>query len=148
MQYFSIKDILLSFLFFFATCSQSEPAVFSGDRSNSTTQLAVPKDDGEEDYRDVATKLTLILVDTEKLYAYEGNALNDGAYLRYNELRSLVNQSKKKFPEKDFVVVIKTAPKATYKSTVDVLDEMTINKIQRYSINDLFPEEKQKLGLE
>jgi len=36
--------------------------------------------------------------------------------------------------DQDFIVVIKPTPDATYKNTVDILDEMTINKVRRYAI--------------
>ena len=41
----------------------------------------------------------------------------------------------------DFVVVIKPGPEATYKNTVDILDEMTINDVKRYAMVDIFPTE-------
>ena len=36
--------------------------------------------------------------------------------------------------DKDFVVVIKPDQDATYKNTVDILDEMTINKVKRFAM--------------
>lgn len=36
--------------------------------------------------------------------------------------------------DKDFFVVIKPNEEATYKNTVDMLDEMTINKVKRFSM--------------
>lgn len=36
--------------------------------------------------------------------------------------------------DKDFVVVIKPTKDATYKNTVDILDEMTINRVKRYAL--------------
>ncbi len=35
---------------------------------------------------------------------------------------------------KDFVVVIKPNAEATYKNTVDILDEMTINNVRRFAM--------------
>ena len=45
--------------------------------------------------------------------------------------------------DKDLVVVIKPDDDATYKNTIDILDEMTINDVKRYAMVDLFPIEKQ-----
>jgi len=39
------------------------------------------------------------------------------------------------------VVIIKPTPDATYKNTVDILDEMTINEIKRYAMVDISPVE-------
>lgn len=43
--------------------------------------------------------------------------------------------------DRDFVVVIKPDPDATYKNAVDMLDEMTINNVKRYAMIDITPQE-------
>lgn len=43
--------------------------------------------------------------------------------------------------DRDFVVVIKPNTEATYKNTIDILDEMTINNVGRYALVDITPEE-------
>jgi biopolymer transport protein ExbD len=43
--------------------------------------------------------------------------------------------------DRDFVVVIKPDEEATYKNTVDMLDEMTINDVKRYAMIDITPQE-------
>lgn len=45
--------------------------------------------------------------------------------------------------DRDLVVIIKPDKEATYKNTVDMLDEMTINNIKRYAMVDLFPAEEE-----
>ena len=45
--------------------------------------------------------------------------------------------------DKDLVIVIKPDDKATYKNTIDILDEMATNNIKRYAMVDLFDVEKQ-----
>jgi hypothetical protein len=40
-------------------------------------------------------------------------------------------------------VVIKPTPEATYKNTVDMLDEMTINVVKRFAIVDVLDVEKE-----
>ena len=49
---------------------------------------------------------------------------------------------KKSCLDKDLVVVIKPGELATYKNTVDILDEMTISNIKRYAMVDLYEVEK------
>ena len=44
--------------------------------------------------------------------------------------------------DKDLVIVIKPDEEATYKNTIDILDEMAINAIKRYAMVDLFQVEK------
>ena len=45
--------------------------------------------------------------------------------------------------DKDLVVVIKPDVDATYKNTIDILDEMAISAIKRYAMVDLFEDEKE-----
>jgi len=45
--------------------------------------------------------------------------------------------------DKDLVVVIKPGDEATFKNTVDMLDEMAISAVKRYAMVDLFDVEKQ-----
>ena len=43
--------------------------------------------------------------------------------------------------DRDFVVVIKPDEDATYKNTVDILDEMKINGVKRFAMVDILPQE-------
>lgn len=43
--------------------------------------------------------------------------------------------------DRDFVVVIKPTEDATYKNTVDILDEMTINNVKRFAMVKIAPTE-------
>ncbi len=44
--------------------------------------------------------------------------------------------------DKDFVVIIKPNKEATYKNTVDILDEMTINQVRTYAMVKIGTEEQ------
>jgi len=48
--------------------------------------------------------------------------------------------------DKDFMVIIKPNAEANYKNTVDILDEMTINAVQRYAIIDIADVENQLIA--
>ena len=43
--------------------------------------------------------------------------------------------------DRDFVVVIKPNEDATYRNTVDMLDEMTINNVKRFAMIKIAPTE-------
>jgi biopolymer transport protein ExbD len=43
--------------------------------------------------------------------------------------------------DRDFVVIIKPDQDATYKNTVDILDEMTINQVKIYAMVKILPQE-------
>ena len=49
--------------------------------------------------------------------------------------------------DRDLVVVIKPNSEANYKNTIDILDEMTINKIQRFAMVDITPNENEVVKL-
>lgn len=49
--------------------------------------------------------------------------------------------------DKDFVVIIKPAKDATYKNTVDILDEMTINQVRTYAMVKLLDQEYELIQL-
>lgn len=43
--------------------------------------------------------------------------------------------------DRDFIVIIKPSDDATYKNTVDILDEMTINQVKTYAMVKILPQE-------
>jgi biopolymer transport protein ExbD len=51
--------------------------------------------------------------------------------------------AEKNCQQKDFFVVIKPNAEATYKNTVDILDEMAINEVARYAMVKITPTEEQ-----
>ena len=60
-----------------------------------------------------------------------------------DEIRARNKGDQNSCRDRDFVVVIKPNPEATYKNTVDMLDEMTINGVKRYAIVDIIPIEEE-----
>ena len=68
----------------------------------------------------------------------------------YKNIREIIQQKKKKVFDvtgnKDrFVLIIKPSDKASFKNFVDLTDEVTINQIKRYYIDELNEEEKIKI---
>ena len=65
------------------------------------------------------------------IYYYEGDSA--AGHLKptdFKKIRDIVIDKKKRTDPKDFVVVIKPTMDATYKNTVNILDEMTIDRYQ------------------
>ena len=78
------------------------------------------------------------------IYYYEGELAPDASNFKttsFKDVRKVILDKKRATDEKDFVVVIKPDNDATYKNTVDILDEMTINDVKRYAMVDISPVE-------
>ena len=126
--------------FFIFTTTMSQPTAM---------QLYLPKDtDKPEEQNKVKASgaLTLMLGANDVVYYYEGELAPNGANFKtttFKEVRNVILDKKRSTDPKDFVVVIKPDTEATYKNTVDILDEMTINDVKRYAMVDISPVELQ-----
>ena len=118
--------------------------------SPTTMDLYMPKDsetDSADKYSGVKTKLTLILLKDEKVFGYYGDFIKGGRSVSVDETGKLIADGWKMFSKDSLVVVIKPTEKATYKSTVDILDQMAINHLEKYSMADLNKQEIEFLKL-
>jgi biopolymer transport protein ExbD len=126
--------------FFIFTTTMSQPTAM---------KLFLPKDtDKPEEQNKVKASgaLTIMLGKGDGVYYYEGELLPDGSNFKasnFKDIRKEIIDKKKSTNPQDFVVVIKPGPEATYKNTVDILDEMTINDVKRYAMVDIFDTELQ-----
>lgn len=142
--------------FFMLTTTMSKP---------KTMDLVMPKDtEKEEEQNKVkeSTALTILLGKKDQVYYYEGLAQDPNAssnpdffkatsFANTNGIRDVIIKKRdevSKFrnakgePE-DVVVLIKADDGSTYKNFVDLLDEMAINRIQRYATVDISDQDKQ-----
>jgi biopolymer transport protein ExbD len=126
--------------FFIFTTTMSQPTAM---------QLFLPKDTEKPEEQNkvkASGALTLMLGKNNVVYYYEGELLPDGSNFKtttFKEVREVVMNKKRSTDPKDFMVVIKPGNEATYKNTVDILDEMTINDVKRYAMVDISPVEVQ-----
>ena len=136
--------------FFIFTTTMSTP---------STMKLYMPKDEKDPKNQTEVKQsgaLTILLGKGNGIYYYEGQLKEDGSNFKsstYKEIRDVIIKKKKDVMEmgkaqgypkdtldKDFMVIIKPNTEATYKNTVDILDEMNITNTRRYALvemNDL-----------
>jgi biopolymer transport protein ExbD len=158
--------LLITFFIFTATMS-----------TPNTMKLTMPKDEkNEKDQMEVKESgaLTLLLGSNNHIFYYEGQMKGDGSNFKsstFADIRQVIMKKKKEVMDrhvhdegckkiwekndgdqkscldKDFVVVIKPNKEATYKNTVDALDEMTINNVQRFAIVDITPSEEEAIKL-
>lgn len=137
--------------FFIFTTTMSTPA---------TMKLFMPKDEKDKEKQTELKEsgaLTIMLGKNNGIYYYEGFLKEDGSNFKsstYKEIRDVIINKKKAVMEngrrlgqpkdtldKDLFVVIKPNSEATYKNTVDILDEMTINQVHRFALIDVTNDE-------
>jgi biopolymer transport protein ExbD len=124
--------------FFIFTTTMSTP---------STMDLFMPKDTEKEEEQNKAKEsgaLTIMMGKDNHLYYYEGKLAPDASNFQstnFKEIRDVIIKKKKSTPVEDLVIVLKPNEEATYKNTVDMLDEMTINEIKRFALVDISPVE-------
>ncbi len=120
--------------FFIFTTTMSQPTAM---------RLFLPKDTEKPEEQNKAKEsgaLTIMMSKNDVVYYYEGILAPDASNFKtstFKEIRDVILNKKKQTDPKDFVVVIKPTKEATYKNTVDMLDEMTINDVKRYALVDI-----------
>ncbi|OQP46776.1 ExbD/TolR family protein [Niastella populi] len=126
--------------FFIFTTTMSQPTAM---------KLFLPKDTEKPEEQNkikASGALSIMLGKNNGVFYYEGELLPDGSNFKssnFKEIRDVIINKRKSTNPQDFVVVIKPGPEATYKNTVDMLDEMTINDVKRYAMVDIFDVEVQ-----
>ncbi|MFN2457760.1 MAG: ExbD/TolR family protein [Chitinophagaceae bacterium] len=127
--------------FFIFTTTMSTP---------STMDLFMPKDTDKEEEQNKAKEsgaLTVLLGKDNSVYYYEGQLAPDASNFlstNFKGIRDVIIKKKRSVANlEDLVIVIKPNEEATYKNTVDILDEMTINEVKRFAMIDILPVENE-----
>lgn len=126
--------------FFIFTTTMSQPTAMN---------LYMPKDvDKPEEQNKVKESgaFTIMLGKNDVVYFYEGMDPSTEGNFRtatFKSIRDEIIRKKKSTNPEDLVMIIKPTIDATYKNTVDILDEMTINEIKRYAMVDISDTEYQ-----
>jgi len=121
--------------FFIFTTTMSQPTAM---------RLFLPKDvkdPNEQNKVKNSAVITLMLGKNDVMYYYEGDSAQKLQPTDFKKIRDIVIDKKRRTDPKDFVVVIKPTVDATYKNTVNILDEMTIDGVKRYAMVDISPVE-------
>jgi len=119
--------------------------VFTTTMSTPTAmRLRLPKDtDKPEEQNKVKESgaFTILLGRNDQVYYYEGLDPTQLKSTNFKGIREEILKKKKSTNPEDLVMIIKPSEEATYKNTVDILDEMTIAEIKRYAMVDISPGE-------
>ncbi len=133
-----IAFLLVSVVFFMYTTTTSSPTVM---------ELKIPKDRNEyTDDGSSSSTLTLILLKNNMVYSYYENDVSNGRKNELKNIRSIILDGVQRFTRDSLVVLIKISKDASYRNTVDILDEMTINGIKKYRMIDLNKTEENLLA--
>jgi len=124
--------LLITFFIFTTTISQA-----------TALKLNLPKDTDKPEEQNKAKEsgaLTILLGKDNHVYYYEGILQDNGTNFKsssFKEIRDVIITKKHATDEKDFIVVIKPGAESTYKNVVDILDEMTIDVVERHALVDI-----------
>jgi len=121
--------------FFIFTTTMSQPTAMN---------LYMPKDvDKPEEQNKVKESgaFHIMLGKQDVVYYYEGMDPTQIKTATFKTIRDEIIRKKQNTNPEDLVVIIKPTIDATYKNTVDILDEMTINEIKLYAMVDISPVE-------
>jgi biopolymer transport protein ExbD len=127
-------DFLLITFFIFTTTVASPTAM----------KFYLPKDvDKPEEQNKVKESgaFTIMLGKQDQVYYYEGLDPTQIKATNFKGIRDEILRKKKSTNPEDLVMIIKPSDDATYKNTVDMLDEMAIAEIKRYAMVDISPTE-------
>jgi biopolymer transport protein ExbD len=131
--------LLITFFIFTTTVAQP-----------TAMKLFMPKDvDKPEDQNKVKESgaFTIMLGKEDQVYYYEGLDPTKLQSIGFKGIRDAILNKKKSTNPEDLVIIIKPTEDATYKNTVDILDEMTIAEIKRYALVDISSDEYQLIKL-
>lgn len=150
--------------FFVFTATMSEPTTLDLNMPKDI------KDKKEQTEVKESGVLSVMLGKQDVVYYYEGKLKEDGSNFQstsFKGIRDIIIKKRQEVidrykqrpdPEceakmakegkpisncadRDFVVIIKPTKDATYKNTVDILDEMTINQVRTYAMVKIFDQE-------
>src|SRR5258708_5077169 len=132
----SMVDLgFLLITFFIFTTTMSQPTAM---------KLNLPKDvEKPEDQNKLkeSAAFTVMPSKANMVYYYEGLDPSKLQQTTFKGVRDIILDKKRRTDPKDFMVIIKPTKDATYKNTVDILDEMTIDAVKRYALVDISPAE-------
>jgi biopolymer transport protein ExbD len=120
--------LLITFFIFATTLSQP-----------TTMGLAMPKDDvKDQDLTKIKESgaLTILMGKSNQVYYYMGMDPTKLQSSTYTQIRDVILKKKENTPADDLFITLKPDKDATYENVVNMLDEMTIDDISRYSMDN------------
>src|ERR1700761_7629225 len=104
-------------------------------------QVIKPKDSPDLTPVRKSAVITLLPGGKDQVYYYEGDDPTKMQVTSFEGIRNIVLDKKHGTDTAWLEVILKPTPDATYKNTVDILDEMTIDDIHHYALVEATPYE-------
>jgi biopolymer transport protein ExbD len=121
--------LLITFFIFTATLSQQ-----------TAMEINLPEGGGNSETTEETATLKIILSD-KNTFVYENENYFGIKPVLYKDVRKTIIEQKEKYEAKglgtQFNVMIKPTAKSNYKNTVDLMDEMVINGVKKYSLEEV-----------
>lgn len=141
---------LVALFFTLSGCDQISALIGSFVTTTTMSQpesmsLSIPRDEKSIKTLPSENDIAILIYDETKLYSYKGSNITAGSKYSFGKENSIRDYLQKiKADEKDdLVVIIKPLTSSSYKSVVDILDEMSINDIKKYSLVDPSKDDEQ-----
>lgn len=136
-----MRILIAAFILFCISCGVNEP-------HPEAMKLFLPKDTDTASNApgDPAKTLSIVLAKPGTVYYYVGEA-ESMQKTDFKGIRAVIFAKKKEMGN-GFVVLIKPSKYATYKNTVDALDEMFVNDVKKYALIDISKAEEEYLANE
>jgi biopolymer transport protein ExbD len=133
--------LLITFFIFTTTMSQA-----TAFHLNMPAEAKNPEEQNKLNYR---SALTVLLGGDNNVYYYEGELDPEGKNLVASNFKDIRDEiiRKKRNTDSTFMVIIKPSDQSTYKNIVDILDEMSINVVDRYALVDISPQEAEMVKI-
>ncbi len=105
--------------------------------------LLTPKKEKEdpEIVKKIQLKFTLLLAGNNLIYAYPGNTLDSGHIYSYENIGPEILKRSTEYIPKQMKIVVKPDQDASYSNTIDILDILNMEKIDKYMMVTITDEE-------
>ncbi|HTN35861.1 MAG TPA: biopolymer transporter ExbD [Arachidicoccus sp.] len=116
--------------FFMFTTTMSQP---------TSMNLKMPDDNKDTKEQNIKQSgaLTIWLGKDNNLYYYNGDLLPDLSNVKtstFKEIRKVILEKKAATPPDDLFVIVMPGNQSTYKNIIDILDEFSIDVVERYAL--------------
>lgn len=123
--------------------SETMPAVIA-EMNRNPLKLTLPRNDNDTSKSSAKSPntVTMILVNNS-IYVYEGEDISNGKQYSYSDIDNYIKQQLRKISLGDFKIIIEASEDATYTNTIDILDKIKTNNIEKYTLVGLSNKDKQ-----